>query len=128
MGGSILGERVLRKEDPKFLTTGGVYVDDMLNEPLLAGALHATYVRSTVAHANIGSIDVADALEMPGVVAIYTAADLELTDGFVAERVIREWIDFYNGSRPHSALGGCTPAAAYGAPPVDKGDNGSKPS
>ena len=29
MGGSILGNRVLRKEDPKFLTTGGVYVDDM---------------------------------------------------------------------------------------------------
>ena len=29
MTGSILGERVLRKEDPKFLTTGGVYVDDM---------------------------------------------------------------------------------------------------
>ena len=80
MAGSILGNRVQRKEDPKFLTTGGVYVDDMLNEPLLAGALHATYVRSTVAHANIGSIDVADALEMPGVVAIYTAADLELAE------------------------------------------------
>ncbi|MEY3615153.1 MAG: hypothetical protein RLZZ518_153, partial [Actinomycetota bacterium] len=29
MAGSILGNRVLRKEDPKFLTTGGVYVDDM---------------------------------------------------------------------------------------------------
>ncbi|NBY11949.1 MAG: xanthine dehydrogenase family protein molybdopterin-binding subunit, partial [Actinobacteria bacterium] len=52
----------------------------MLNEPLLANALHATYVRSTVAHANIGSIDTADALEMPGVVAIYTATDLELVD------------------------------------------------
>ncbi|NCZ93822.1 MAG: hypothetical protein EBZ00_07595, partial [Actinobacteria bacterium] len=62
MAGSILGNRVQRKEDPKFLTTGGVYVDDMLNEPLLANALHATYVRSTVAHANIGSIDTADAL------------------------------------------------------------------
>ena len=80
MAGSILGNRVQRKEDPKFLTTGGVYVDDMLNEPLLANALHVTYVRSTVAHANIGSIDTADALEMPGVVAIYTAADLELVD------------------------------------------------
>ena len=30
MAGSILGNRVLRKEDPKFLTTGGVYVDDLL--------------------------------------------------------------------------------------------------
>ena len=40
MAGSILGNRVLRKEDPKFLTTGGVYVDDLLDEPLLAGAAH----------------------------------------------------------------------------------------
>ena len=42
MGGSILGNRVLRKEDPKFLTTGGVYVDDLLSEPALVGALHVT--------------------------------------------------------------------------------------
>ena len=53
MAGSILGNRVLRKEDPKFLTTGGVYVDDLRDEPLLVGAVHATFVRSTVAHANI---------------------------------------------------------------------------
>ena len=58
MAGSILGNRVLRKEDPKFLTTGGVYVDD-LDEPLLAGAVHVTYVRSAVAHGTILSIDVA---------------------------------------------------------------------
>ena len=57
MGGSILGERVLRKEDPKFLTTGGKYVDDLLDEPKLAGALHVTYARSTVAHGKILSID-----------------------------------------------------------------------
>ena len=50
VAGSILGNRVLRKEDPKFLTTGGMYVDDLLDEPLLAGAAHVTYVRSTVAH------------------------------------------------------------------------------
>ena len=73
MAGSILGNRVLRKEDPKFLTTGGVYVDDLRDEPLLVGAVHATFVRSTVAHANITGIDVSEALTMPGVVAIYTA-------------------------------------------------------
>ena len=39
----------------------------------------------------------------------------ELTDGFKAERVIAEWIGFYNTERPHSALGGRTPAEAYGA-------------
>ena len=78
MPGSILGNRVLRKEDPKFLTTGGVYVDDLLDEPLLAGAYRVTYVRSTVAHGRITDIDVSDALAMPGVVAIFTAADLGL--------------------------------------------------
>ena len=39
----------------------------------------------------------------------------ELTDGFVAMRVIDEWIGFYNTERPHSALDGATPAEAYGA-------------
>lgn len=37
----------------------------------------------------------------------------EMTDGFVAERVIGEWMRFYNTERPHSALGGATPAEAY---------------
>ena len=77
MAGSILGNRVLSKEDPKFLTTGGVYVDD-LREPLLAGAAHVTYVRSTVAHALITGIDVSEAVGLPGVIAIYAAADLGL--------------------------------------------------
>jgi carbon-monoxide dehydrogenase large subunit len=78
VAGSILGNRVLRKEDPKFLTTGGIYVDDMLDEPLLAGAGHVTYVRSTLAHGRILSIDTSAALEMPGVLAVYTAEDLGL--------------------------------------------------
>ncbi len=47
----------------------------------------------------------------------------ELTDGFVAQRVIGEWIGFYNTERPHSALGGHTPAEVYGARwPVDMMD------
>ena len=47
----------------------------------------------------------------------------ELTDGFKAERVIRDWIEFYNTERPHSALGDQTPAEAYGAGrPVDMTD------
>jgi carbon-monoxide dehydrogenase large subunit len=78
VAGSILGNRVLRKEDPKFLTTGGKYVDDLLDEPLLQGALHVTYVRSSVAHGKILSIDTSAALEIPGVEAVYTAADLGL--------------------------------------------------
>ena len=72
---SILGTRVIRTEDPRLLTAGGVYVDD-LREPELAGAVRATFVRSTVAHARITGIDTSDALEQPGVVAVLTAADM----------------------------------------------------
>ena len=78
MSGSILGNRVLRKEDPKFLTTGGVYVDDMHAEPLLAGAAHVTFVRSQMAHATILGIDISAALQAPGVIAVHTAASLGL--------------------------------------------------
>ncbi|MBT5756380.1 MAG: hypothetical protein HOI41_15590, partial [Acidimicrobiaceae bacterium] len=46
---SILGTRVLRTEDPDLLTVGGDYVDDLIPE----GALQATFVRSTMAHAVI---------------------------------------------------------------------------
>jgi aerobic carbon-monoxide dehydrogenase large subunit len=78
VAGSILGNRVLRKEDPKFLTTGGVYLDDLHDEPLLEGAGYVVYVRSSAAHGTISSIDVDDARDMPGVLGIFTAADLGL--------------------------------------------------
>lgn len=71
---SILGTRVERKEDPLLLTVGGKYIDDLAP----ASALHATFVRSVMAHALITSIDTGPAAEMPGVVAVYTAADLDL--------------------------------------------------
>ena len=72
---SILGTRVIRTEDPRLLTSGGVYVDD-LREPELAGAVRATFVRSPVAHALITGIDASAALEQPGVVAVLTVADM----------------------------------------------------
>lgn len=46
----------------------------------------------------------------------------EMTDGFAAKRVIDEWMGFYNTERPHSALGGRTPAEAYASRPVDMMD------
>jgi putative transposase len=50
----------------------------------------------------------------------------ELADGFQAERIIGEWIDFYNTERPHSALDGRTPAEAHGnGQPVDMMDKAS---
>ncbi len=47
--GSILGTKVLRVEDPAFLTVGGSYIADLD----LPGAAHVTYVRSSVAHARV---------------------------------------------------------------------------
>jgi len=72
---SILGTRVLRTEDPKFLTTGGVYTED-LTDDRLEGAYHVFFVRSPLAHARINSVDVSAALDTPGVVAAITGADL----------------------------------------------------
>src|ERR1019366_1519348 len=71
---SILGPRVLRTEDPGFLTTGGVYTDDVVDERL-AGACHVFFVRSPIAHARIRSVDVSAARQAPGVVAAFTGSD-----------------------------------------------------
>jgi carbon-monoxide dehydrogenase large subunit len=74
-GVSILGTRVLRTEDRSFLSTGAIYTEDVQDERL-AGAGYVHFVRSTVAHAKIASVDVSAALQAPGVIAAYTAADL----------------------------------------------------
>jgi carbon-monoxide dehydrogenase large subunit len=57
-----------------FLTQGGTYTDDLTDERL-AGALHVTFVRSTLAHARITEIDVSAARAAPGVIAVVTAVD-----------------------------------------------------
>src|SRR5262245_56180870 len=69
---SPLGRPVLRKEDRRFLTGGGQYLDDLR----LPGMLHAAIVRSQHAHARIVAVDVRAALASPGVVAVLTGADL----------------------------------------------------
>jgi len=71
---SILGNRVLRKEDPKFLTSGGQYVADLD----LPGVASVTYVRSTVAHARISGIETDEARSAPGVIDVVTSADIGL--------------------------------------------------
>ncbi len=73
---SILGNRVLRKEDPAFLTRGATYTAD-LTDPRLDGAGFVTYVRSTMANARIAGIDTSEAAAMPGVLGVFTAADLD---------------------------------------------------
>jgi len=72
---SILGTRVIRTEDPRLLTAGGVYVDD-LRTPELDGAARLTFVRSPVAHARITGIDTSAAVSEPGVVAVLTVQDM----------------------------------------------------
>ncbi len=74
--GSILGNPVRRREDPGILTGRTEYYDDLA----VAGLLHVAFVRSTIAHARIEGIDKSDAATMPGVVAVYSADDLDLPD------------------------------------------------
>ncbi len=74
---SILGTRVVRVEDPRLLTAGGTYTAD-LHDVRLEGAVHATYVRSTIAHARITAVHVADARSQPGVVDVVTGAEIDL--------------------------------------------------
>ena len=71
---SILGTRVVRIEDPRFLTGEGTYI---ANLPM-PGALHLTFVRSSMAHARLLSIDASEALSMPGIRAVWTAADIDI--------------------------------------------------
>jgi aerobic carbon-monoxide dehydrogenase large subunit len=72
---SILGTRVVRIEDPRLLTAGGTYVDD-LRVPELLGAARVTFVRSPHAHALITGVDASAALGAPGVVGVLTYQDI----------------------------------------------------
>jgi carbon-monoxide dehydrogenase large subunit len=69
--GSILGNAVLRLEDPTLLTGEGKYVDDLVE----TGMLYVGLVRSPVAHGTIRSVDLGDADTMPGVVAVFHAGN-----------------------------------------------------
>jgi carbon-monoxide dehydrogenase large subunit len=66
------GARVARVEDNRLLTGRGTFVDDVTRP----GMLHACFVRSPFAHAKINGIDAGAALALPGVRAVFTAADL----------------------------------------------------
>jgi carbon-monoxide dehydrogenase large subunit len=69
----LIGERSLRVEDPSLLKGQGCFVDDVQ----VAGTLHAAFVRSPHAHAKILAVDFAQALQVSGVFAIYSAHELE---------------------------------------------------
>jgi CO/xanthine dehydrogenase Mo-binding subunit len=67
-----LNLRVRRNEDERLLTGRARFVDDIQ----LPGMTHVAFVRSDYAHARLKSVDVSAARERPGVLAVYTAADL----------------------------------------------------
>lgn len=68
-----VGSSVQRSEDPRILTGRGHYIDDVT----LPGMLHATFVRSTIAHATITNVDTSAARALDGVVAVYTGTELQ---------------------------------------------------
>ena len=67
-----IGQPVLRTEDPVLVRGAGRYTDDVK----IDGEVYAAIVRSRVAHGVIKKIDTAAARQMPGVLGVYTGADL----------------------------------------------------
>ncbi|HEX6115761.1 MAG TPA: xanthine dehydrogenase family protein molybdopterin-binding subunit [Solirubrobacterales bacterium] len=72
-----VGRPMKRREDPRFITGTGSYIDDLH----VQGTLHAAFVRSTEAHATITQIDTSEAEAHPGVVGVYTAEDVKFEGG-----------------------------------------------
>lgn len=84
VGKGMIGASVARREDDRLLTGRGRYLDDLE----LPGALAAAFLRSTFAHANIVAIDVEAARELPGVIAVFTGADLAEIQKPLAPKVL----------------------------------------
>ena len=69
----IFGSGIRRREDPRLITGGSVYTDDVT----LPGMVHAAILRSPHAHARITGVDASAAAAAPGVIAVYTGADVD---------------------------------------------------
>src|SRR3954471_19470446 len=85
MSKSVIGDSPRRREDARFITGRGAYVDDLPFE----GLTRAVFVRSPHAHARLRSIDTKAAKQAPGVLAVLTAADVA-ADGLKALRPYAE--------------------------------------
>ena len=70
---TLFGSAIKRREDPRLITGAATYVDDVK----LPGLTYAAILRSPYAHARITSVDVSAARHAPGVVAVYTGADIK---------------------------------------------------
>src|SRR4030081_814736 len=87
--GHWVGASVRRLEDPRLLTGKGAFVDDIH----LPRMLHAQFVRSTVAAGTVTAVDLSGTLAVPGVVAAFTAHDLEMGDvTAVLDRPLSEFV------------------------------------
>src|SRR5688572_751919 len=73
----LIGQSVKRVEDKRFITGRGKFTDDII----LPHQTYASFVRSPYAHAKILGVDVSAAKDMPGVIAVYTGADLAEVNG-----------------------------------------------
>ncbi len=82
---SVIGDSPRRREDLRFLTGRGQYIDDLRFENLA----HAVFVRSPHAHARVRSVEVSAAKKAPGVLAVLTAADVA-ADGLKSLRPYAE--------------------------------------
>src|SRR5215213_9554544 len=105
MNATGIGASVRRKEDQRFVTGKGRYVDD-LNRP---GQAHAVFLRSPHAHAAIRSIDTVAARAMPGVLAVLTGDDLaaDKIGGLICGRMIhsKDGTPMKAGAHPALAQG-----------------------
>ena len=82
-GTSFLGNAVPRREDLSLLQGKGGYVANIPME----GAVYAHFVRSSISHGEIVSVETGEALKMPGVIAVHTAENLGLSDREVILKV-----------------------------------------
>jgi carbon-monoxide dehydrogenase large subunit len=87
-GNRFVGQRVQRREDARLVTGHGTFVDDVV----VAGMLHVAFARSDVACGTITHLDVKAARELPGVVAVFTGADLNAD-------VHQAWVDYELGDK-----------------------------
>jgi carbon-monoxide dehydrogenase large subunit len=102
MSATGIGAAVRRKEDFRFVTGRGQYTDDVVRP----GETRAVFLRSPHAHAKIKSIDVSEAKNMPGVLAVFTGA--ELANDKIGNLICGWMIHSKDGSpmkmAPHPAL------------------------
>ena len=70
---TLFGSAIKRREDPRLITGAATYTDDVK----LPGLTYAAILRSPYAHARITRVDVSEAKKSPGVIAVYTGADIK---------------------------------------------------